>query len=354
MNRKAYLLLPFFVLLLACSSNKDKEEIGNKETTEIIPDKPTEVKVKQIKVEMFHYELVSNGTVSAMRKADLKFQTSEVVANIYVRNGDKVVKGQKLASLDPFKLRNNVEQAKDNLERANLELQDVLIGQGYSLNNQGAIPADVMKIAKVKSNYDQSRINNEMAEYNLKSSTLYAPFSGVVANLFTKENNVPNGSEPFCTIVDIQHPEVVFMVLENELSLIGKGDGVLVSPFSTSDYVSKGKIMEINPVVDKNGMVRVKASLDNSQNKLYDGMNVRVRVQRAVDRQLLIPKSALVLRNNRKVVFTSKNGQAQWVYVQTSLENSESYVVTEGLKEGDSVIIEGNINLAHESPIVVR
>ena len=44
---------------------------------------------------------------------------------------------------------------------------------------------------------------------------------------------------------------------------------------------------------------------------------------------------------------------AQWVYVETGMENSESYVVTDGLQEGDSVIYDGNVNLAHETPIVV-
>jgi len=355
MIRKTILLFSCVALLTACHSPKENEKkAGETETTDLLPDKPTEVRAKPIKLEVFHYELVSNGTVSAQQKADLTFQSSEVVAHIYVKNGDRVAKGQKLASLDNFKLQNSLDQAKDNLERARLELQDVLIGQGYSIKNQESIPDDVMKMAKVKSNYDQSRISYELAEYNLKVSTLYAPFAGVVANLFTKENNKPDGTEPFCTIVDIQHPEVNFMVLENELALIHKGDAVLVSPFSASDYTSKGHILEINPVVDKNGMVKVRAILDNAQNKLYDGMNVRVRVQRATDKQLLLPKSALVLRNNRKVVFTAKGGLAQWVYVQTSLENSESYVVTEGLQEGDSVIYEGNINLAHEAPILVR
>jgi membrane fusion protein, multidrug efflux system len=354
MSRKALVLFPILLFLCACSSSKTKEDAEESEITSNLPDKPTEVKTRPLKYQLFHYELVSNGTVSALHKADLKFQSSEVVGKIYVQNGDRVAKGQKIAALDAFKLKNSLAQAKDNLERAKLELQDVLIGQGYSLKEPNAIPAEVMKIAKVKSNYDQCRISYEMAEYNLKVSTLYAPFSGVVANLFTKENNIPDGAEPFCTVVDIQHPEVVFMILENELPLIQKGDKVLVSPFSINDYTTKGKVFEINPVVDKNGMVRIRASIANEQNKLYDGMNVKIRVQRAVNRQLVIPKEALVLRNNRKVVFTLKNGLAQWNYVQTSMENSESYVVTEGLKEGDRVIYQGNINLAHESPVVVK
>lgn len=52
-----------------------------------------------------------------------------MVAHIYVKNGDRVQRGQKLAELDKFRLSNKLAQAKDGLEKARLELQDVLIGQ---------------------------------------------------------------------------------------------------------------------------------------------------------------------------------------------------------------------------------
>lgn len=354
MIRPSTILLFVLVLLMGCSPKKEKEVGTDEELKSSQSDQPTEVNVKVLKWEVFHYELVSNGRIRAQKKADLKFQTSGIVTNIYVQNGDKVVKGQKLASLDVFRLKKELEQARDNLERAKLDLQDVLIGQGYSPKNMEAIPAEVLNIAKVKSNYDQRRIGFEIAEYNLKTASLVAPFAGVVANLYSKSSNEVNGSEPFCTIVDVAHPEVVFPILENELPLVQKNDVVLVSAFSNHSETFQGKLKEINPCIDKDGMIRIMAEVTNSKNGLLDGMNVRVRVQRATDKQLLIPKSALVLRNGRKVVFTCKNGLAQWVYVETGLENSESYVVTEGLQEGDSLIYEGNINLAHESPIVVK
>lgn len=344
------------ILLSACGGSDKKEQKEQSKPgkeNSLFSDKPTEVRVKPITRVVFHYELISNGTVQAGQKANLKFQSSEMVTRIFVKNGQRVRKGDKLASLDVFKLQNAVAQAKDNFEHAKLELQDILIGQGYALAEQGNIPDNILKIARLKSSYDQSRINLEIAYYNLKAATLYAPFDGVVANLFTQEYNYPSGSDAFCTVMDLDHPEVRFMILEGEISMVKKGELVLVSPFSAPDRLCRGTIVEVNPLVDKNGMVALKAVLNNPAAVLYEGMNVRVRVQRSTDKQLLIPKSALVLRNNRKVVFTSRNGQAQWIYVQTSLENSESYVVTEGLHEGDSVIYEGNLNLAHESPIVV-
>ena len=339
-------------ILLACSSGRKEQDEGSIAT--ILPEEASEVRALRLELTDFYHELIANGTVSARNKADLRFQLSENIAAIYVKNGDRVVKGQKIAMLDRFKLQNTFLQARDNLERAKLDLQDVLIGQGYSLNDSARIPVEVMELAKVKSNYNNNLNQYALAEYNLNNSILYAPFDGVVANLFSKVHNLPDGSQPFCTIIDNRHPETNFKVLESELPYLRAGDKVRVSPFSANDYSCEGQIAEINPSVDKNGMVMVKAYMNNPQNRLYDGMNVKIRMQRSLGKQLVIPKEALVLRSNRKVVFTLKNEHAQWVYVETGLENSSSYVVTEGLNAGDSVIYEGNINLAHESPVKIK
>ncbi len=104
-------------------------------------------------------------------------------------------------------------------------------------------------------------------------------------------------------------------------------------------------------------MVKVKASV-NGKGRLFSGMNVRVNVFRSLDRQIVIPKSAVVLRSGRQVVFTLKNGQAKWNYVQTGLENAEEYTLvivsqTDEIAEGDTIIVTGNVNLAHEAPVKV-
>jgi len=348
-NSRLYCFLYLCLLFLSCSSKKDKPEEGSIST--VLPDEISEVRALRLDYTDFHHELIANGTVSARNKADLRFQTSEVIAAIYVKNGDRVVKGQKIAMLDPFKLQNALSQARDSRERAKLDLQDVLIGQGYSLGDSARIPPEVMQIAKVKSNYDQSANQYALAEYNLQHSILYAPFNGVVANLFAKVYNLPDASQPFCTIIDNARPEIEFKVLESELAFLRTGDKVRVSPFSAGESTCDGQVTEINPMVDRNGMVIVKAQINNPQNRLYDGMNVKVQIQRSLGKQLVIPKEALVLRTNKKVVFTLKNGLAQWVYVETGLENSSSYVITNGLAVGDSVIYEGNVNLAHEAPV---
>ena len=144
--------------------------------------------------------------------------------------------------------------------------------------------------------------------------------------------------------------EVDFTVLENELPLLKVGDKVEITPYASAAGVRQGSISEINPLVDENGMVRIKARV-NGSNKLFDGMNVRVSVKRSVGEQLVIPKTAVVLRSGKQVVFTLKEGKAMWNYVHTGLENMEEYTVTDGLEEGMEVITTGNVNLAHEAKV---
>ena len=250
-------------------------------------------------------------------------------------------------------MESSFHSAEDSKEKALLELQDVLIGQGYNLKDSANIPAQVMKIARIRSGYSQSINNLIAAKKSLEQATLRAPFGGTIANLWVKEHNYPGG-DVFCTVLDNRSPEILFNVLESEIALVGLNNKVLVSPFSSPDYTVEGRVMEINPMVDANGMVRVRAVITNKDNKFYEGMNVKVRVQRLLGKRMVLPKSAIVLRTNRKVVFTIKHNKARWNYVETAQENSDSYVVTSEINAGDSVVYEGNINLAHESPVIVK
>jgi hypothetical protein len=84
---------------------------------------------------------------------------------------------------------------------------------------------------------------------------------------------------------------------------------------------------------------------------------VKVKIETAVPGQLVVPKSAVVQRQNQEVLFKYTNGIAFWTYVKTGYENSTSYTVTAHpdkggtLMAGDTVIISGNLNLAHESEV---
>lgn len=318
-----------------------------------IAEKPV-VEIKDLKKEVFYQERISNGKLFAKRKAELRFPINEILERIYVKNGDRVQKGTLLASLDHFTYKNQLERSKISFEKAKVDLQDVLIGQGFNTDNWSDVPPATLKMSKIKSGYENALFDLESAQRSYDNTFLKAPFPGIICSLKAKERNLP-GNEPFCILVDNSSFEAEFYVLESEFALVGKGQKVSVSPFSRVEEMYTGVITEVNPLIDENGLATVKAQVSNGQNKLCEGMNVRVLIKKAVPDCLVVPKQAVVMRLGKEVMFTYLNGLAKWHYVKTMDENSTSYVVTgEDIKAGDKVIVSGNLNLGSDAEVVLK
>lgn len=347
-----YLPVILSLFLVACSSKESEKPQSVNSTDSIqVTDKIAEVTVMELQPTVFSHEIVSNGHVTAREKVDVSFQSSGIISAIYVRNGQRVSKGQKLATLDTYKLENQLEKDRNAVASATLEMQDVLIGQGYDPAHPEKVPAEVMDLARLRSGLRQAELQLASTRREIQDATLTAPCSGIIANLSTSAHNMASPSQPLCRIINDRGMEVEFTVLESELPMVRPGDIVTVTPFSTTDS-HQGRVTEINPMVDENGMVKVWTTVDGGGG-LIDGMNARVSVRRAVEKALVIPKSAVVLRSGRQVVFTIDGNKAMWNYVTTGLENLNQYTVTDGLQPGMKVITSGNINLAHEAPVKV-
>lgn len=356
---KPYIAIALLALATGgCGKSSEATEEDSVERTENIsesnPEKIAEVTVMELQPSVFSHEIVSNGRLTANEKVDVNFQTPGLISAIYVRNGQHVTKGQKIATLDAYKLQNQLAKDRNAVESARLEMQDVLIGQGYDPLHPEKVPSDVMELARLRSGLNQAELSLAATQREIQDATLVAPISGTIANLQTKPHNISSSSEPICRIINEGSMDVEFTVLESELPMIKPGDAVTVTPFSQGES-RQGRVKEINPMVDENGMVKVWASVSGG-NGLIDGMNVRVSVKRDVERTLVVPKSAVVLRSGRQVLFTLDEGngdRAMWNYVTTGLENLNEYTITEGLTPGMKVITSGNINLAHEAPVKV-
>lgn len=306
------------------------------------------VKIMELQPSPFSHDIVSNGRVRARQVADVYFRSADIVSEVLVHNGQQVAAGQPLARLDLFKLNAEKQKQAAALEQAKLEMQDVLIGQGYD-PSAANIPADVIRLARVRSGLEQAEAAYSAVIKDIDNATIKAPFAGVVANMKLQRHSMAPTNEPACRVINNGSMDIEFPILESELALVSVGDAADVTPFSGGG-TTHGRISEINPIIDENGHVTVKASLE-SPHGLVDGMNARIRIRRDLSERLSVPKTAVVLRSGRQVVFTYEDGMAMWNYVTTGLENLDSYEITEGLHAGQTVIVSGNENLAHESPV---
>lgn len=344
------------VLAVGCGGPaQEKENEGTKLQYEA---EKNLVEVVTLKKQPFSRQLVSNGKLVAFKKATLYFPSQDVVTRIECCNGDRVRAGEVIAAQDLVGLQLDVETAELSLYKAELEFYDILAGQGYAAKDTLSVPKDLLRIFRSKSGYDAAELSLRKAKERLQSATIVAPFSGKVADI-SQKLHARSTADPFCTLMDDSRMDVEFTVLESEYVFLSEGLPVQVIPYADPEHPAKGKIMSINPTVDRNGQVKVVASIPNNGH-LIDGMNVKVIVSKEVSDQYVVPKNAVVIRDNLDVVFRYHNGKAVWTYVKVLMSNSEFSAIVPNTErnanfsEGDSVIVSGHLNLADGSEVSLK
>ena len=197
--------------------------------------------------------LTTTGKVVSARYADLSFETALPIERVLVE-----------------------------MEQADLKMQDVIITQGYDPDKASSVPEKVRHNADVKSGYALSkselaaaRTRLSAAQHELQSGTLTAPFDGVVANLSVQAHQLAQPGQVVCRVIDDKEMEIEFHVMEAELPLFKTGTEVKVVPMVDKTARYKAVVNEINPMVDAQGTVTLRARLTTAT-ELFDGMNVEV------------------------------------------------------------------------------
>ena len=274
-------------MLMSCGGGNTKETASKKDSVQTAlnhGDRSLDSVQNHGPVTMIQQTM---GKVVAERYADLAFETALPIERVLVKNGQQVHKGQVLAQLDLYKLRTAIaqqeraiEQAQLQIEQAYLQMQDVIIAQGYDPDKKDNVPANVMHNADVKSGYALSKsqlasakTQLAAAQHELRSGVLTAPFDGVIANVSVQAHQLAQAGQPVCRVIASGNMNVEFRVMEADLAKYKLGTAVSVIPVADQSRRYDAAVSEINPIVDEQGAVTLRARLTNGTN-LYDGMNV--------------------------------------------------------------------------------
>jgi len=283
--RKTILIGIAAVMMTGCGGGETKQEATEQESGDsLITSRPDSL-AADVSTPIFK----TMGKVVAEHFADLSFEAALPIERVLVRNGQHVRRGQVLAQLDAFKLRNAIEQqqraieqAQLQIEQAHLQMQDVIIAQGYDPDKEATVPQHVIHNADVKSGYAlaksqlaTARTQLAAAQHELRSGVLTAPFDGVVANLSIQAHQLAQAGQTVCRVIASGNMAVEFRVMEADLSHYKIGSGISVIPVADLSQRYTATVSEINPVVDQQGAVTLRARLDAATG-LFDGMNVEV------------------------------------------------------------------------------
>ena len=307
----------------------------------------TVVETQLLQPRDFSLEITSIGTITASRFVNVTFPLSLPIEMVDVKVGQKVKKGQLLAKLNHFNQEQELAKLKVRIQQAEMELDAMLIGRGYEPSEKDSVPELLLNNLILESNLPALEIDQALLEKQIQDCYIKAPLDGVVVDVEGQEGGIGSSYPRLCKIIDQGSLEVLFPILESELISVKEGNALEVIPLYNQSKRYTGRVTKIRPQVNEDGSILVYAKINGLQEGLLDGMSVKVLLKKTIPRQLVVPKTAVLDRQDRLVAFTVKSGLAHWNYVEVGLENTDQYTIKAGVNAGDTIIVSNTFNLAH-------
>ena len=219
----------------------------------------------------------------------------------------------------------------------------------------------VNQLMSAKASLAQAEASLVSANQNLSFCTVTSPSNGVVGTFPYRIGSLvsPSVSQPLTTVSEINDVYVYFSMTEKELLRLTRAGGTLKEQLEKmpavrlqlsdgTTYQSEGKIDAVSGVIDQStGSVSMRAVFPNDKNILRSGGTGNIIFPYTMDGIIIIPQSATVEIQDKKFVFVLQaDNSVKNTEIQISnLDDGKNYLVTNGLKSGDKIVIEGVQNL---------
>lgn len=291
---------------------------------------------------------VYSGTVASDEGSELSFAMPGTVKEIYVKEGDKVTKGQLLAELKNGTLQNNYNIAQATLDDA----QDAY-NRFKQLHDANAL-ADIRWV-EVQNALKQAQNAAEMARRALDDAKIYAPVNGTISEKLIDVGQTVVPAVPAIRMITLGDVKVTIPVPESEIANLTIGEHADITVEALNDLQLSGKLSDKSIVA--NPLTRTyeaKFAVDNSAGKLLPGMICSVALQSdSTQRNVIVlpPQSVLLSADNRNFVWVAAQGEAHQRFVEAPDMTTEGIVISSGLSVGDTVIIAGMQKVSDGTPI---
>jgi HlyD family secretion protein len=333
----------FVAILLAGACGEEEEQ--QRETME---PSPLPVAAAEARMDTLLEVIESTGRVSSARTQELTAQIQGEVVQAPLREGAQVEEGDVV-----FRIASGEQAAALSEARSAYRSAQALF-EFECDNYQGELTDDVRRMLRRTTGLEDASAALSRAQTQYSNAAVRASFDGVVSELVAKEGVVVYPGSRLGTVVDPENLEVSVDLDERQLSKCEPGQRTYLTVPSLNDTTLVGSVASVAPVVDPTLRAgRVVVSLPGMPN-LRPGATAHVEIVTAVhpDR-LVVPEEAILVRDQRDMVFVVEEGRADWRYVTLGPSGRGMVAVEEGLEEGEQVITSGHYSLAHDAPVAV-
>lgn len=327
-------------LAMACAACSGKDKAAKEESGEELPAVKTAMVGEQDVDQLATY----TASVEPEKINNISAQMANRIKAIYVDEGVRVAKGQKVALLDDV----NTTQYEISLDNAKASLRNAQTNYGRAVEllkigggTQQAVDQQEVTLVNAKNAVAQAERTLRNAQEN---TLLTSPIDGVV----TARNYDPGdmtGQLPIVTVAQINPVKVVINVNESQLSKISRGMPVDLTFNTYGDEIFKGTVSLVMPTVDATSRtVGVEITLPNGDGRVLPGMFGRATIALGNARHVVIPDRAVVKQQgsgDHYVYVLNQDGTVSFLKVELGQRIGHTYELISGVPAGSEVIVEG-------------
>ncbi len=312
---------------------------GKKKTDSAPPRMPVQVVAAEAKQQPVSEIISLVGNLLANESVEIKSEIAGTIAEINFQEGQRVEKGHLLIRIDESKLAASAAESEAtfklselNFERSQQLLKETLISQ--------------QEFDQASSQFQINKANLDLKRQQLKDARILAPFSGIVGGRTISPGQVIASSMTLTWLTDIDPVKVEINVPERFIGQLKIGQKIQINVAAYPGRKFDGEVYFIAEQVDPATRTAfVKAKIPNPDLVLKPGMFANLGLTLNVrENAIVIPETGLsrVLDNNRAMVFVvDEKNTAQMRPVKLGVRLSGHVEILEGLKAGETVIVEG-------------
>ncbi|WP_179351177.1 efflux RND transporter periplasmic adaptor subunit [Winogradskyella vidalii] len=370
-----YLLIIVATLAVSCSGEKKNSvesaiESGNLETirkkrVELVEDqqaitdkiKRLDEKIKTLdttknvplittfkaETEVFNHVLELQGNVTTKNLLTITPEYNGILTNVYVKEGQKVSKGQTLAKIDDGGLSQQLAQLKiqTELAKTTYERQQRLWEQNIGSE---------IDFLQSKSTYESQQESVNQMNKEIAKTTIKAPFSGTIDDIITEQGNVvAAGQSPLMRIVNLNDMYIETEVPERYVSDVTRGKNVNVT-IPVLGKTIETKIRQAGDFINPdNRTFKIEVEIPNKDNSIKPNLTARLKINDYTNEEALLIPQSVVSENSEGeqyvYVVTEKGtdgiGTAKRIIIKTGKTQGDIIEVLNGLEAGVEIIQEG-------------
>jgi RND family efflux transporter MFP subunit len=295
----------------------------------------------------------TNGVVANKDEMRLSFKVGGVIRQIYVQEGEKVHRGQKLAEIEQTEINAQVEQAQAVADKAQRDL-----ARGERLFGDKVISLEQLQDLRTQASVSKATLDS--AKFNWGYAAIVAPHDGTVMRKLAEDRELVAAGAPVIVLGSQDRGFVLRAGLaDRDIVQVHLGDAAQVTLDAHPGETLSGKVTEVASAADQaSGLFTIEVAIERSPLSLKSGLVAKVVLVPTTahaSSRVYVPVGSIVEGDgDRASVFVLDHDRVRRRAVEIAFIEGENVALTSGVQRGERIVTDGALYLADGERVAER